>query len=107
MHLATNAILTLGQVAYKLKGYFYLAKEDIAKAVRAEEWGFPEDVISHYKNAQRILNEAASTPVPSHISASELEKVKSYRQKISTWRLDHIAKKLQALTRRAVHHIKT
>ncbi|KAL8495446.1 hypothetical protein ACS0TY_019551 [Phlomoides rotata] len=88
------------RVAYKLKAYFDLAKEEIDKAVRAEEWGLPEDAISHYKNAQRILNEAASTPVPSYISASELEKVKSYRQKISTWRQDHIAERLQALTRR-------
>lgn len=57
------------RVAYKLKGYFDLAKEEIDKAVRAEEWGLPEDAISHYKNAQRILNEAISTPVPSYISA--------------------------------------
>lgn len=57
------------RTAYKLKGYFDLAKEEIAKAVRAEEWGLPEDAFSHYQNAQRILSEAVSTPVPSYISS--------------------------------------
>lgn len=57
------------RVAYKMKGYFDLAKGEIDKAVRAEEWGLPDDAISYYKNAQRILNEAVSTPVPSYISA--------------------------------------
>lgn len=56
------------RVAYKLRGYFDLAKEEIAKAVRAEEWGLMEDAIMHYRNAQRILVEASSTPVPSYIS---------------------------------------
>lgn len=57
------------RTAYKLKGYFDLAKEEIAKAVRAEEWGLPEDAGFHYQNAQRILSEAVSTPVPSYISS--------------------------------------
>lgn len=56
------------RVAYKLKGYFELAKDEIAKAVRAEEWGLVDDAIAHYSNAQRVLVEATSTPVPSYIT---------------------------------------
>ncbi|KAJ7951013.1 spastin [Quillaja saponaria] len=88
------------RVAYKLKGYFDLAKEEIAKAVRAEEWGLVDDAISHYKNAQRILIEANSTSAPSFISSSEQEKVKSYRQKISKWQ-GQVTDRLQVLSRRA------
>lgn len=57
------------RVAYKLKGYFDLATEEIAKAVRAEEWGLIDDAVLHYKNAQRILTEANSTTVPSYITS--------------------------------------
>lgn len=56
------------RVAHKLKGYHDLATEEIAKAVRAEEWGLVDDAILHYKNAQRILLEASSTPAPSYIT---------------------------------------
>jgi spastin len=90
------------RVAYKLKGYFDLAKEVIAKAVRAEEWGLVDDAISNYQNAQRILVEAVSTPVPSYITSSELEKVKSYRQKILKWQ-GQVSDRLQALSRRSGH----
>uniref|UniRef100_A0A7N2MCZ0 microtubule-severing ATPase n=1 Tax=Quercus lobata TaxID=97700 RepID=A0A7N2MCZ0_QUELO len=88
------------RVAHKLKGYHDLATEEIAKAVRAEEWGLVDDAILHYKNAQRILLEASSTPAPSYITSSEQEKVKSYRQKISKWQ-GHVSERLQALSRRA------
>lgn len=88
------------RTAYKLKGYFDLAKEEIDKAVRAEEWGLLDDAILHYHNAQRILLEATSTPVPSYITPSEREKVKSYRQKISKWQVQ-VSDRLQALSRRA------
>ncbi|VVA25030.1 PREDICTED: spastin [Prunus dulcis] len=88
------------RVAYKLRGYFDLAKDEIAKAVRAEEWGLVDDAIAHYNNAQRVLVEATSTPVPSYISPSEREKVKSYRQKISKWQ-GEVSERLQALSRRA------
>lgn len=57
------------RTAYKLKSYFDLAKEEIAKAVRAEEWGLAEDAVSHYQNAQRVLSEGISTPVPSYITS--------------------------------------
>lgn len=57
------------RVAYKLKGYFDLAKEEIAKAVRAEEWGLADDAVAHYQNAQRILAEGISTPVPSYVTS--------------------------------------
>lgn len=67
--VAGGSSITNERVAYKLKGYFDLAKEEIAKAVRAEEWVLVDDAILHYKNAQRILNEASSTPVPSYITS--------------------------------------
>lgn len=88
------------RTAYKLKGYFDLGKEEIDKAVRAEEWGLVDDAILHYQNAQRILNEAISTHVPSYISSGELEKVRSHRQKISKWQ-SQVSDRLQALNRRA------
>ncbi|KAJ4845545.1 hypothetical protein Tsubulata_021526 [Turnera subulata] len=97
---AGGARVSNERVAFKLKGYFDLATDEIAKAVRAEEWGLPDDAIVHYKNAQRILTEASSTPAPSYISSSEQEKVKSYRQKISKWQ-GQVADRLQALNRRA------
>ncbi|GMH21677.1 hypothetical protein Nepgr_023519 [Nepenthes gracilis] len=86
--------------AYKLKGYFDLAKEEIAKAVRAEEWGLVDDAILHYRNAQRILAEGASTRAPSFITASEQQKVNSCHQKISKWQAQ-VSERLQALSRRA------
>ncbi|KAL5796329.1 hypothetical protein ACOSQ2_001149 [Xanthoceras sorbifolium] len=97
--VAGGSSITNERAAYKLKGYFDLAKEEIAKAVRAEEWGLVDDAIVHYKNAQRILNEACSTPVPSYINSSEQVKVKSYRQKISKWQ-GQVSERLQALNQR-------
>ncbi|KAF7137589.1 hypothetical protein RHSIM_Rhsim07G0024600 [Rhododendron simsii] len=88
------------RAAYKLKGYLDLATEEIAKAVRAEEWGLVDDAVAHYQNAQRILTEAYSTPVPSYISYSEREKVKTYRQKISKWQ-SQTSERLQTLSRRS------
>ncbi|KAL4567146.1 hypothetical protein LXL04_022720 [Taraxacum kok-saghyz] len=88
------------RAAYKLKGYFDLAKEEIDKAVRAEEWGLIEDAILHYQNAQRILGEAIATPVPSYISSREQEKVKSYRQKISKWQ-GQVSERLRTLNNRS------
>ncbi|KAM7275000.1 hypothetical protein ACFE04_016866 [Oxalis oulophora] len=95
---SSNSI-TNERTAYKLKGYFDLATEEIDKAVRAEEWGLNDDAILHYKNAQRIFIEASSTPTPSFISTIEKEKVKNYRQKISKWQ-GQVSDRLQALSRR-------
>ncbi|KAF5192720.1 Fidgetin-like protein [Thalictrum thalictroides] len=89
------------RTAFKLKGYFELAKEEIAKAVRAEEWGLIEDAITHYNSAQRILLEAKDTRPPSYISSSEQEKVKSYHQKIAKWQ-GQVTDRLQVLSRRTV-----
>ncbi|KAL0547885.1 hypothetical protein IC582_012317 [Cucumis melo] len=86
--------------ASKFKGYFNLSQEEIAKAVRAEEWGIIDDAILHYQNANRILTEASSTAVPSFISSSEQEKVKSYRQKISKWQ-SQVSDRLATLSIRA------
>ncbi|MQM12532.1 hypothetical protein Taro_045450 [Colocasia esculenta] len=88
------------RVAQKLKGYFELAKEQIDKAVRAEEWGLVEDAIAHYRNANRILTEAKATRVPDAISSSELGKVKFYHQKISEWH-GKVSERLQVLNQRA------
>lgn len=69
MNSVDGAPVTNERIAYKLKGYFDLAKEEIAKGVRAEEWGLHDDAFLHYRNSQRILNEASSTPTPSYISS--------------------------------------
>lgn len=62
------------RVVNKLKGYFDLAKEEIDKAVRAEEWGLTDDAIAHYKNAHRVMLEAKAARVPSAMpSRSHLE----------------------------------
>ncbi|KAL9844250.1 putative microtubule-severing ATPase [Arabidopsis thaliana] len=74
--------VTNERIAYKLKGYFDLAKEESLKG-----------------NAQRIMNEATSTPSPSYISSSEKEKVRSYREKISNWQ-NQVSERLQALGKR-------
>lgn len=57
------------RVVLKLKGYFELAKEEIDKAVRAEEWGLAEDAIAHYRNAQRVMLEAKAARVPTALSS--------------------------------------
>lgn len=69
MEVGTGALVSNERVAYKLKSYFELAKEEIDKAVRAEEWGLVDDAIAHYGNAQRVLAEATSTPTPSFIAS--------------------------------------
>lgn len=96
---AVGTSVTNERIAYKLKGYFDLAKEEIAKAVRAEEWGLVDDAIVHYQNAQRILIEASSTRAPSFISSSEQEKVKSYQEKISKWQ-GQVSERLGVLSQR-------
>ncbi|KAJ4904289.1 AAA-type ATPase family protein [Raphanus sativus] len=94
-----SSSVTNERVAYKLKGYFDLAKEEIDKGVRSEEWGLHDDALLHYRNAQRIMNEATSTPSPSYISSSEKEKVRLYREKISKWQ-SQVSGRLQALSKR-------
>ncbi|KAF8088270.1 hypothetical protein N665_0546s0005 [Sinapis alba] len=96
MNSINGGSVTNERVAYKLKGYFELAKEEIAKGVRAEEWGLHDDALLHYRNAQRIMNEATSTPSPSYITSSEKEKVRLYREKISKWQ-SQVSGRLQAL----------
>ncbi|KAI3852531.1 hypothetical protein MKX03_033280 [Papaver bracteatum] len=81
------------RIAYKLKSYFELGLEEIAKPVKAEEYA-----ITHYKNAHRILLEAKDTRPPYYISSSEQEKVKTYYQKISKWQ-GQVSERLQVLSR--------
>ncbi|CAN6443133.1 unnamed protein product [Victoria cruziana] len=90
------------RVANKLKGYFDLAKEEIDKAVRAEEWGLADDAVVHYNNARSILSEAKSARASSFVSYSEQEKVNSYYQKILKWE-GQVLDRLQVLRQRSVH----
>ncbi|KAK9143647.1 hypothetical protein Syun_013047 [Stephania yunnanensis] len=99
---AGNRVLVSNEkAAYKLKGYFDLAKEEIAKAVRAEEWGLIDDAVSHYRNAQQILVEAMEIRAPScvYVSASEVEKVSFYHRKVSEWQ-GKVSERLRLLSRR-------
>jgi len=57
------------RVAVKLRGYFDLAKEEIDKAVRAEEWGLPDEATAHYRNAMRVMLEAKAARVPDAVSS--------------------------------------
>lgn len=65
---AASAVVS-ERVALKLKGYFELAKEQINKAVRCEEWSIPDDAITYYQNAQKIMLEAKAARVPDVISS--------------------------------------
>jgi hypothetical protein len=65
---AASAVVS-ERVALKLKGYFELAKEQIDKAVRCEEWGLPDDAIAYYQNAQKVFQEAKAARVPDVISS--------------------------------------
>ncbi|CAL9197759.1 unnamed protein product [Musa hybrid cultivar] len=87
------------RVALKLKGYFDLAKEEIDKAVRAEEWGLTEDAVAHYRNAQRVMLEAKAARVPDALASRDKGQVKTYQQKISTWQ-EQVAERLRVLTQR-------
>ncbi|XP_064942304.1 uncharacterized protein LOC135595389 [Musa acuminata AAA Group] len=87
------------RVALKLKGYFDLAKEEIDKAFRAEEWGLTEDAVAHYRNAQRVMLEAKAARVPDAVASRDKGQVKTYQQKISTWQ-EQVAERLQVLTQR-------
>ena len=64
-----DGVVSNERAAYKLKAYFDLAKKEIDKAVRAEEWGLLDDAVLNYNKAQRILIEASSIPVPSYVSS--------------------------------------
>nr|CAD1821615.1 unnamed protein product [Ananas comosus var. bracteatus] len=87
------------RAALKLKGYFELAKEEIDKAVRAEEWGLADDAVAHYKNALRVMLESKAVRVPDALSSVEKMQVKTYQQKISKWQ-GQVAERLQILSQR-------
>ncbi|ERN19465.1 hypothetical protein AMTR_s00069p00187480 [Amborella trichopoda] len=88
------------KIAQKLKGYFELAKEEIAKAFRAEEWGLTEDAVIHYKNAQSILLEAKTIKnSASDSSSSDTEQVKHYHKKILKWE-GNVSERLRVLSQR-------
>ncbi|KAH0924944.1 hypothetical protein HID58_017200 [Brassica napus] len=84
MNVIDGAPVSNERVAYKLKGYFDLAKEEIAKGVRAEEWGLHDDALLHYRNAQRIMSVGMSenkrtVPSPSSASVSSNRRVSTQR----------------------------
>ena len=56
MEVPPSAVVT-ERVALKLKGFFELAKEQIDKAVRCEEWGLPDDAIAYCQNSYKVLLE--------------------------------------------------
>ncbi|GJN01055.1 hypothetical protein PR202_ga18290 [Eleusine coracana subsp. coracana] len=87
------------RVALKLKGYFELAKEEIDKAVRAEEWGLPDDAAAHYRNALRIMLEAKAARVPDAVSSSERGQVRMYQEKIAKWQTQ-VEERLRVLGQR-------
>lgn len=87
------------RVVLKMKGYFELAKEEIDKAVRAEEWGLTDEAVAHYRNAHRIMLEAKAARVPAPLSSSEQGKVKNYQQKISKWQ-GQVDERLRVLSQR-------
>lgn len=88
------------RVSHKLKGYFELAKEEIDKGVRAEEWGLVDDAIAHYRNAQRVMLEAMAVRLPPSLLSIEQHRVKDYQQKISKWQ-GQVSGRLQILSRRS------
>lgn len=55
-----SAIKGDGRAVDKLKGFFRLAKEELDKAMRAEESKQPEDAVAKYRSAHLILTEALS-----------------------------------------------
>ncbi|TVU12849.1 hypothetical protein EJB05_46513 [Eragrostis curvula] len=87
------------RVAVKLKGYFELAKEEIDKAVRAEEWGLPDDATAHYRNALRVMLEAKAARVPDAVSSSERGQVRVYQEKIAKWQTQ-VEERLRVLGQR-------
>ncbi|KAK8964784.1 Katanin p60 ATPase-containing subunit A1 [Platanthera guangdongensis] len=88
------------RVAHKLKGYFELAKEEIDKGVRAEEWGLVDEAIAHYMSAQRVMLEAKAVRLPQSLVSIEHRQVKDYQQKISKWQ-GQVSGRLQILYRRS------
>uniref|UniRef100_A0ACD5Y0J1 Uncharacterized protein n=1 Tax=Avena sativa TaxID=4498 RepID=A0ACD5Y0J1_AVESA len=98
---APSAAAVVGErVAVKLKGYFELAKEEIDKAVRAEEWGLPDDADAHYRNALRVMLEAKAARVPDAVSSSEKGQVRMYQEKIAKWQTQ-VEERLRVLGQRS------
>ncbi|KAM0884981.1 hypothetical protein ACQ4PT_030626 [Festuca glaucescens] len=104
---AAGAAAVVGErVAVKLKGYFELAKEEIDKAVRAEEWGLPDDADAHYRNALRIMLEAKAARVPDAVSSSERGQVRMYQEKIAKWQTQ-VEERLRVLGQRSGEALST
>lgn len=94
-----NNNISKKKMVQKLQGYFELGKEEINKAINAEEWGLPADAISHYANAQAIFAEAMSTQATLD-SFSDSKEIKEYQGKILKWQ-GKVAERLKELRRRS------
>ncbi|PWZ18046.1 Spastin [Zea mays] len=94
------AAVVMERVAVKLRGYFDLAKEEMDKAVRAEEWGLPDDATAHYRNAMRVMLEAQAARVPDAVSSSERGQVRVYQEKIAKWQAQ-VEERLRVLGQRS------
>lgn len=46
----------------QIKDCFEQGKMEISKAVRAEEWGMPEEAVEHYRTASKILCRGLAMP---------------------------------------------
>ncbi|KAL2649329.1 hypothetical protein R1flu_017457 [Riccia fluitans] len=83
----------------KLRGYFTLAKEEIDKGVRSEEWGLNADALAHYKNANRILIEGMGADVNVDPGNALYGNIKTYREKMRKWQ-DKVLERLRVLDNR-------
>ncbi|KAG6543240.1 hypothetical protein Mapa_015491 [Marchantia paleacea] len=84
----------------KLRGYFTLAKEEIDKGVRSEEWGLNADALAHYKNANRILIEGMGADVNVDPESKLYGSIKTYREKMRKWQ-DKVLERLRVLDHRS------
>ncbi|KAL3702302.1 hypothetical protein R1sor_020324 [Riccia sorocarpa] len=89
----------LERAVEKLRGYFTLAKEEIDKGVRSEEWGLNADALAHYKNANRILIEGMGADVNVDPGNPLYGSVKTYKEKMRKWQ-DKVLERLRVLDNR-------
>jgi len=83
----------------RLKGYFGLAKDEIDKAVRADEQGTFSEALQHYRNADRILSEGISAHAT--VESSRLaEEARHWKDKMAKWQ-GKVVERLQVLESRS------
>ncbi|EFJ21085.1 hypothetical protein SELMODRAFT_271275 [Selaginella moellendorffii] len=72
----------------KVKGFYDLGKQELEKAVRHEEFGLPQDAISHYKNARQVFIEGSSAPSAVDSNSKYASEIASYKGKMRKWQED-------------------